>query len=403
MFESSVTAAGPALAGQLAGLVPAELSEEALIDAVAAAEKLARWAAAAQLALIGELARRRTDPQRVQDEIAAELRLSRVAAATRLGLALDLDRLPAVAAALAAGGLDVPKACAIADAVAVLDSQAQQRVAGEAVGRAAGRTVGELRAWLRRAVLTADPRAAEARHTKAVADRRVTLTPVADGMAELWALLPVDDAARAFTAVDACARAAASPGDPRTADQRRADALVDLLTGRATAPAATRVHVTVPLATVLGGDQPGELAGVGPIPPTMARQAAADGVWRWLATADDGTAVDAGRRSYRPPAALADLIRGRDQTCRFPGCRQPAHRCDLDHTIAYPAGSTSADNLITLCRHHHRLKHAGGWTVRQHPRGHLTWTAPTGHTYTTRPHAHPPPEDQQQPGPSRAA
>jgi len=389
---SNLAATGPALAGWLAGLSPAELAEEALIDAVAAAEKLACWAAAAQLALIGELARRRADPQFVQDEIAAELRLSRVAAATRLGLAQDLERLPAVAAALAAGGLDLPKARAIADAVAMLDEPARAAVAHEAVDRAGGHTVGELRAWLRRAVLAADPAAAEARHAQAVGERRVALTPVGDGMAELWALLPADDAARAYTAIDACARAAASPGDPRTADQHRADAMVDLLTGKVTSPAATRVHVTVPMATLLGGDQPGELAGVGPIPAPMARQAAADGLWRWLATSDDGTVIDAGRRSYRPSAALADLIRGRDNTCRFPGCRQPAHRCDIDHTVPYPTGPTTAANLATLCRHHHRLKHTGGWTVRQHPRGSLIWTSPVGRTYTTHPHAHPPPK-----------
>jgi hypothetical protein len=392
VFESSVTAAGPALAGQLAAVCLAELDEDGLIEALAAAERLVRWATAAQLAVVGELVRRRGDPQFVADEIAAELRLSRVAAATRLGLAVELERLPTVAGGLADGGLDLPKAKAITDAVAVLDEPARAGVVAEAVERAGRQTVGELRAWLRRAVLAADPDAAEARHRQAVSERRVTLTPVGDGMAELWALLPADAAARAYAAVDAAARASRTPADPRTADQRRADALVDLLTGQATAPAATRVHVTVPLDTVLGGDRPGELAGLGPIPAPMARQAAADGLWRWLATTGDGVLADSCRRSYRPSAALADLLRGRDQTCRFPGCRQPAHRCDLDHTIPYPAGSTSPDNLISLCRHHHRLKHAGGWTVHQHPGGHLTWSSPAGRTYTTSPPRHPPPQ-----------
>jgi hypothetical protein len=118
---------------------------------------------------------------------------------------------------------------------------------------------------------------------------------------------------------------------------------------------------------------------------------------RWLATAPAGTITDAGRRSYRPPAALADLIRGRDHTCRFPGCRQPAHRCDLDHVIPHPTGPTTPDNLITLCRHHHRLKHTTTWTVHQHPTADLTWTSPTGRTYTTHPHHHPPPPQQQHP------
>jgi hypothetical protein len=92
-----------------------------------------------------------------------------------------------------------------------------------------------------------------------------------------------------------------------------------------------------------------------------------------------------GRTAYTPSAALADLVRARDVTCRFPGCRQPADRCDLDHVVPWPDGPTAADNLAALCRHHHRLKHQTQWTVRAGPAGDLTWTAPTGHAYTTIP------------------
>lgn len=53
---------------------------------------------------------------------------------------------------------------------------------------------------------------------------------------------------------------------------------------------------------------------------------------------------------YRPSRALADFIRARDLTCRFPGCDRPADRADIDHTIPYPAGPTSAANLKMLCR-----------------------------------------------------
>jgi hypothetical protein len=72
----------------------------------------------------------------------------------------------------------------------------------------------------------------------------------------------------------------------------------------------------------------------------------------------------------------------RDQTCRAPGCRLPAARCDLDHTVQYPDGPTAAHNLACLCRHCHRKKHQAGWTAGLDPGGDLTWTTPTGHTYT---------------------
>lgn len=91
--------------------------------------------------------------------------------------------------------------------------------------------------------------------------------------------------------------------------------------------------------------------------------------------------------TYRPGAALARLVRDRDGTCRFPGCATPATRCDLDHAIPYPAGPTTPENLHALCRRHHSFKHHAGWTIHLNPdNATLTWTAPTGRTYTTHPH-----------------
>jgi hypothetical protein len=88
---------------------------------------------------------------------------------------------------------------------------------------------------------------------------------------------------------------------------------------------------------------------------------------------------------YTPSRKLADFVRCRDMTCRFPGCDEPAHRCDLDHTIPYPVGPTCASNLGCLCRKHHLLKTYWGWLVRQLPDGTMIWTAPSGQTYTTYP------------------
>ena len=90
-------------------------------------------------------------------------------------------------------------------------------------------------------------------------------------------------------------------------------------------------------------------------------------------------------RRYLPTAALAWFIRCRDMTCRFPGCDEPAHHCDVDHTIAYPAGPTQASNLKCLCRKHHLLKTFWGWRDQQHPDGTVIWTSPQSQTYTTHP------------------
>ncbi|MGW0162943.1 DUF222 domain-containing protein [Mycobacterium sp. NPDC003323] len=89
---------------------------------------------------------------------------------------------------------------------------------------------------------------------------------------------------------------------------------------------------------------------------------------------------------YRPSAALAAFVRMYAMTCSYPGCSRPAHRCDLDHVVAWPAGATHPGNLRPLCREHHLLKTMPtGWMPTAHPDGRTTWTAPTGHRYTTTP------------------
>jgi Domain of unknown function (DUF222) len=89
---------------------------------------------------------------------------------------------------------------------------------------------------------------------------------------------------------------------------------------------------------------------------------------------------------YHPPGRLRDFIIARDQTCRFPGCRQPAWRGDLDHTVPYDdGGPTCRCNLGALCRTHHRLKQHLCWHLEQPAPGVLTWTTPAGRKYTVIP------------------
>ena len=124
------------------------------------------------------------------------------------------------------------------------------------------------------------------------------------------------------------------------------------------------VNVTIDLPTLLGlAENPGQLAGYGAIPASVARALASDGKWqRFITDPQTGTLLDFGRESYEPPQALIDFLIARDRTCRFPGCRQSAARADLDHAKSWESGGeTSAANLGALCRRHHRLKTHGGW------------------------------------------
>ncbi|MFC7446855.1 HNH endonuclease signature motif containing protein [Rhodococcus daqingensis] len=95
--------------------------------------------------------------------------------------------------------------------------------------------------------------------------------------------------------------------------------------------------------------------------------------------------------TYQPSKRLAEIIRTRDGTCRFPNCTARAQDCDIDHTVPFnhanPArgGLTIEQNLACLCRKHHRLKTEGYWTVTQIGAGRLEWTDPHGTRTITEP------------------
>ena len=124
------------------------------------------------------------------------------------------------------------------------------------------------------------------------------------------------------------------------------------------------------------------------VPALTAWALAAGGTWRRLVTDPaSGTVVDVGRTRYRPPAGLADLVRARDRACVFPTCQTPAERCDIDHLTAWSqGGTTSLNNLTTLCQAHHRLKHTPGWALtRDQATGTLSWHTPDKTIYQRHP------------------
>jgi hypothetical protein len=157
---------------------------------------------------------------------------------------------------------------------------------------------------------------------------------------------------------------------------------------RPVSPGKPLVQVVMPFTTLLGADQqPCELVGHGPITAEHAREIAADATLvRLVYDPRSGTVLDHGRRTYRPPAALADHVRARDIHCRQPICRRRATDSELDHLIPFPIGPTSAANLATGCSHDHHLKHSPGWQVHALDTGEIEWITPTGHRYRSTPH-----------------
>jgi hypothetical protein len=306
------------------------------------------------------------------------------------------------------GSIDARKVSVIAEQVSFLPPDSAHDVAAAAAEHGRVRTAPQLREWLRRRVIAANPDAAEERRQRAMADRRVVITPGDDGMSELWALLPSVQARQIQQGLATAAHDAGAD-DGRSMDQRRADSLVDLLLGRSEPP-AVNVHLIVGADTVAGDrHHPGWVPGLGPItaeeaaeliePARTSGSGALVAFRRLLTHPTTGFLTDVTEKHYRPSAALDRAVRARDVTCRFPGCRRSADSAgtDLDHTIPWPQGPTAATNLAVLCRRHHRLKHSAGWAVSLEPSGIMTWTTPTGRTYTTRPWQYTDPPDENDP------
>ena len=147
------------------------------------------------------------------------------------------------------------------------------------------------------------------------------------------------------------------------------------------APVEAPAPATVPAAAPVG-----YMVGGAVVPPVLLADLVARGAT--IRTVAPATGLETVPR-YRPPAAMDEFVRMRAMTCLFPGCDQPATRCDVDHTVPWPGGPTHPGNLGPKCRKHHLLKtfYGGphGWRDRQQPDGSIVWTAPTGHTYTSVP------------------
>jgi hypothetical protein len=350
--------------------------------------------------------------EHVADELAAELRLTGRSAARLLDVVAGLERLPEVNDALLSGFIDWPRACVFVDELAVLDEAAAAEIAGRLADKAAGWTTGQLRAALGRAVLAADPGAAARRRKAARKDTRVELWREGSGNAALAGReLHPASAIALDRKLDRDADWLFGCGVPGTKSELRALAYTTLLAGRelasilddpaswpdgSTAQASGRprapsaepagsIHLTMPVSALLGGGEPGEVAGYGPVDVGISRELAdllaRDPATRWCltVTGPGGRAVGhacarrgpapgepvigwaAGLRErllvlesgacrhgreaagYVPPPRLRHLITVRQQRCAFPGCRRPARRCDLDHTIPYDNGGRTCE------------------------------------------------------------
>src|SRR5579875_3401738 len=344
------------------------------------------------------------DKQWVREEVSCALQLAPVTAAAKLAEAQQLvECLPATLDLLAAGEITAPHAGRLVEATFGLDAKTTTAVEERVLKRAGEQTPSQFRASIRRAVLALAPRKREAdRRAEAVAARRVVFSPQDDGTTELWALLPAETAAAIQAALATQAdrlklrdRANAET-EQRTTDQRRADALTELIFG--TTAVQPRVNVTVALSTLLSLDnQPGELDRHGPVPAALARALAYDptGTWRRLLTDEIGQVLEVGPAYPAPPppqlmgdrATTEDPTRPpRDERSResgvpaksrsdYVGWKVPAGR----HAARAPARSGARDRPGAQRAGRDRTTHPAEESVRRLPDGTTRWRSPAGH------------------------
>jgi hypothetical protein len=117
------------------------------------------------------------------------------------------------------------------------------------------------------------------------------------------------------------------------------------------------------------------------LPESTVRTLCCDPVIRAVVLDSLGNPVDLGRTTRIVPKGLRRALEVRDGGCTFPGCDAPSSWCDLHHVVHWAdGGPTSAENLASLCRHHHGVTHRRGWemTADPHMQHRFTWTRPDG-------------------------
>ena len=349
-----------------------------------------------------------------REDISTALRLAPATAQSRIDIARTLvNNLPNTCSALATGEISSAHATVIAreTAAAIRDGAPESvifEIEQRAISYAEFHTPGQVANHIRTNVAKFAPEEFEAVTNRATALRRVSCYNEADGMSTVVAILPAADAQIVMNSIEAFilrqeqldsgSHVARTSGEGTSAkltiDQKRADALAAICTHFLSETSETvtpqrrplTVNVTIDLPTLLGlAENPGQLAGYGPIPASVARELASDAKWkRFITEPQTGNLLDFGRESYEPPQQLKDFLIARDRTCRFPGCRRSALLSDLDHAESWDSGgSTSPDNIGALCRRHHRLKTHDGWKIESFADGSCTWTSPLGKQFVT--------------------
>jgi hypothetical protein len=391
-------AAKMAASATLPGSCVVAASDTELVELLRATHRAQQAIAAVQVKLVQEATVRGLPAAQghrtMTGWLRSQLLIDRQPAQDLAKVAAALRARPGVESALIDGDIDVRQAAVIAAAVNAIPQEladaelemspaAAQEVSAEAestlikyadqfpafeLRRLGDQILSHVAPEIAELTEEAALRRAEARARRL---RHFTLSPPIDGLVNVSGVLGVEDAATVHAAVQSLCRPAAD--DDRSQGQRRADAFVDicrlaLRTGELPQSGGEPPQLAV---TVRYDSLTAQLAG-GVLPdgervtPEAARRIACDALVLPFVLGGASQVLDAGRGRRLAGGALRRALAVRDGGCAFPGCDRPARWCDAHHLRSWSdGGATDLDNLVLLCRHHHRLIHdpGGGWRI----------------------------------------
>ena len=314
--------------------------------------------------------------------------ISLCAARERLRAARRLADLPLTSAQMEKGRLSWSK-------VRALTRMATAENEARLVEFALHHTASQVERFVRAAKSAEVAMAALDGTSEMAARRHLTVRMTGDGMYEVRGLLlpevgallvetldtAVDELHRQECAMEREADAATGEPDPPTPaptpglrpsqTERRHDALGAWLEDRAETKAQLVVH------TVAGGPEILATEEGSHVPAGTSRRLACDVEAVEVKRGRDGSVLDVGRRQRTVGWRLRKALDVRDGGCRFPGCG--SRHTQAHHAIPWSeGGETKLDNLILLCRFHHKAVHEGGWRVEMGQAGAARFRDPTG-------------------------
>ncbi|MEU7780968.1 HNH endonuclease signature motif containing protein [Micromonospora parva] len=376
------------------------LSEQDLIAALDAAHRLEQRLAAVTLTLIRELDGRGTATAHGASSTTVWLRerlhLTITAARRLVDLASTLDTAhPGIRQALADGQITVDQAQVITDTATTVHAAAGPEAADKAVSlltdwagqfdpihlrKLGTRILDHVAPDLADAAAEA---ALDAEAHRATRDRHLTLSTLADGRLRLTATLDTETAGLLRATIDPLS-APSGPDDQRSPGQRQHDALSDvcrlaLRTGELPENGGDPAHIVVTTSYdgLTGQLGSGTLDTGLHLTPEAVRRLACDAAILPAVLNGAGQPLDLGRQRRLITGPLRRALVLRDRGCAFPGCDRPPRWCDAHHIHHWAdGGTTSLDNAVLLCGHHHRHLHHSDWAVRLAGDGHPEFVPP---------------------------